>query len=77
MKMTNKNLQTSRLLNHLIKNKTITPLESWAELGIYRLSAVIFKLKAQGHDIKTLEHIDKNRFGEPVKFAKYVYKIKE
>jgi hypothetical protein len=66
--------QKIRLLQYLKKNKSITPLEAWTELGIYRLSDTIFKLRNDGHYIKTEQQTSYNKFDEKVKFAKYVYK---
>ena len=67
--------QQERVLNHLKKNKTIQPLEAWVELGIYRLSDVIFKLRTV-HDIniETKPTTTLNRFKEKVSFATYVLK---
>ena len=45
--------QKKRLLEYLAHHKTINPLESWIELGIYRLSAVILLLKKDGYNIVT------------------------
>jgi hypothetical protein len=45
--------QDKRLLDYLKDNKQIDPLTSWKELGIYRLSSCIHRLRKQGWDIKT------------------------
>ena len=37
--------QETRLLEYLKTNYRITPIEAWNELGIYRLSDVVFKLR--------------------------------
>ena len=42
-----------KVLAYLNRNKTITPLEAYRDLGTMRLSAAIFNLKKQGHKIKT------------------------
>jgi hypothetical protein len=60
-----------RLLEYLKARTRINPLEAWAELGIYRLSAVVFALRQKGHDIKTNIKPVLNRFDEPCNFAEY------
>jgi hypothetical protein len=65
--------QEDRLLNYLNKNKYINPLESWTELGIYRLSAVIYRLRQEGHNIKTREVKVQNKWGDVCAVAKYEF----
>jgi hypothetical protein len=70
--------QKERLLNWFMQtNITINPLQSWAELGIYRLSDTVFKLKADGYDIETELVTVKNRFDEDCEVAQYRYKGKK
>ena len=65
--------QRDRLLDYLKKHGTINPLESWQQLGIYRLADVVLQLRKAGHNIKT-EFIEvHNRFDEACRVAKYVY----
>lgn len=45
--------QKQRILKHLKNGKSITPLEALGVYGAYRLSAVIFDLRAAGYNIKT------------------------
>jgi hypothetical protein len=63
--------QEERLLQYLESGKTINPLQSWQELGIYRLSDVVLRLKRKGHDIITERKGCKNRFGEKCNFGEY------
>lgn len=64
--------QQERVLNHLKKHGTIQPLEAWQELAVYRLSAVIFQLRAvHGFKIKTKQTTTLNRYAEKVSFATY------
>lgn len=65
--------QKERLLDYLKANKSIDPLESWKLLGIYRLSAVVFALKKEGHDITTERKPVFNQFGEKCQVVRYVY----
>ena len=62
--------QTERLLERL-REYPVTPLDSWVDLGIYRLAARVFDLRNQGHNIeKTMVKV-RNKFGETVKVAEY------
>lgn len=56
--------QDERLLNYLKDNYNINPLEAWTELGIYRLSACIHRLRKQGWNIETETIGVFNRFDE-------------
>ena len=60
--------QAKNILAHLVQHKTITPLEAINQYGCFRLSAVIFNLKKDGHEIET-QIIKKNK----KRFAQYIY----
>lgn len=62
--------QSARLLEWL-RQKPIQPLQAWAELGIYRLGARIYDLRASGHRIGRQMVTVRNRFGEPCRVAQY------
>ena len=47
--------QNETVLAHLRKFKSITPLEAYNDLHIYRLGARIFDLRDMGHDIVNTE----------------------
>ena len=63
--------QNARLLNYLRKQARINPLQSWKILGIYRLSARVFELKALGHKIVTDRLTVRNGWGEEISVASY------
>jgi hypothetical protein len=65
--------QDQRLLDYLRDNKQIDPLTSWKELGIYRLSSCIHRLRNQGWDIKTKRKVVENSYGESCVVALYEY----
>ena len=67
MKMT----QKDRLLKYLSSGRTITPLQSWNQLGIYRLADVVYKLRKDGWNIQTKDCNVKNTFGEKCVVAEY------
>tara|TARA_R110002110_G_scaffold107824_1_gene269683 strand:+ start:185 stop:394 length:210 start_codon:yes stop_codon:yes gene_type:complete len=63
--------QEKRLLDYLKTNNKISPMEAWTELGIYRLSDVVFKLRNKDFEIETERKSVMNRFDEPCNFAEY------
>lgn len=63
--------QCTNILRYMEEMGGITQAEAVTEFGCYRLSARIADLKAQGIPIKTETVKRKNRFGEPVSFARY------
>lgn len=62
--------QCERLLDWLQK-QPITPMEAWNRLGVYRLGARIFDLKAAGHPIERDMVPVMNHFGETCVVARY------
>lgn len=50
--------QARKILAHLEKGKTITPMESMIVYSIYRLSDCIFKIRNAGHDVVTEDRMD-------------------
>lgn len=64
----------ARLLEHFERFGTITSLEAFEKYGMTRLSAVIFDLRALGYEIDTVMMESTNRYGEAVRYGKYVYK---
>jgi hypothetical protein len=66
--------QYERLHAYLKQNGSITPLAAWTELGIYRLSDSVLKLRKRGVSIKTAHVEVKNQFEESCHVAKYILK---
>lgn len=52
--------QTRRILGHLEKKGTISPMEALVNYGCFRLAAQVFKLRRAGFDVKTTLHADEN-----------------
>ena len=67
--------QDQRLLTYLMQHGSIDPITAWRELGIYRLSAAVFLLRAQGQPIETENVVVQNRFGEDCRVARYVLSL--
>ena len=65
--------QQTRVLKHLQVKGTIQPLEAWTDLGIYRLSDVIYKLR-EFYNIETKPTSTLNRYKEKVSYATYIFK---
>lgn len=65
----------NKVLSHLKKHKSITPLEAYKLYATMRLSAIIFNLREE-YDIITRIIEDVDKFGQDVRYAKYVYKKK-
>ena len=65
--------QTDEIKRHLLKEGYITSFQAFSEYGITRLSAIIYDLRhKEDWDIKTTNIIKRNRYGNPVIFAKYI-----
>lgn len=60
--------QAKKVLVHLEKHKSITPLEALGVYGIFRLAARIWELRQIGKQITTIYMKDEN--GKP--YARYV-----
>lgn len=67
MKMT----QKARIKRFMEENGSITAAEAMQEFGCMRLAARIDELINDGEEIHTTMVRDKNRFGEPVHYARY------
>ena len=70
--MESKMSQQDRLLNYLETNHQINPLTAWSELGIYRLSDTVLKLRKKGHNIITEKLNVNNRWNEKCTVANYI-----
>ena len=66
MEKVKKQTKQEKVLTHLQTYGSITPLEALNEYGSFRLGALIFNLRKEGHDITT-NIIPKKGF------AKYTY----
>ena len=53
MKKSKKISKQSKVLAHLVSGKSITPIEALELYGCFRLGALIFNLRSDGHKIDT------------------------
>lgn len=66
--------QKERVLEYMAGFGSISSMEAFVDLGITRLSAVIFDLKKAGHEIDMKYENGKNRFEEKTRYARYTLK---
>lgn len=65
--------QKKMVLDYIRAFGSITPLDAFRDLGITRLSAIVFRLREDGHDIDKAIEIGKNRFGNLTRYARYSF----
>lgn len=63
--------QTEKILRHIEEHGSITPLEAMSEYGIMRLASRICDIKRAGYPVHKETETAKNRYGEPVRYARY------
>ena len=63
--------QCKALMGYLKRNGSITQKDALIKLGIARLASRIYDLRNIGADIHVQPEIVQNRFGKPVKIARY------
>lgn len=69
--MKGKPSQRDLLLQYLKEHGSITGAEAFEKLGIYRLSARIADLRAEGYVIETIYKQEVNKRGENVTYGEY------
>lgn len=67
-----KTTQREMVLNYIREFGYITSWDAYADLGISQLGARIFELKERGYLFKKEKVKKLNRWGQPVKFDKYM-----
>ena len=63
--------QCERILKYIEENQSITQLDALREFGCMRLASRISDLKRQGVPVKMEMEKSKNRYGEPIWYARY------
>ena len=63
--------QEQKVLNYLKKHGSITSWEAFEHFHITRLSARIYRLRAEGHIIDTVNKTKKNEEGSVTNYAMY------
>lgn len=59
------------VLQWLQTHASISSMEAIKEFGATRLSAIVFNLRKRGYDIETVMVDGRDRFGNPMRFARY------
>lgn len=65
--------QKKMVLDYITEFGSITPIDAFRDLGITRLSAVVFNLREEGHDIEKVIETSKNRFGNRTRYVRYSF----
>ena len=65
--------QAQLIIDYMRKNGSITTMQAF-EMGITRLASRIHDLRGMGLDIESESVKSKNRYGEPVRFARYRFR---
>lgn len=63
--------QKEQILRHLNDYGSITQLEAFRDYGIMRLASRINDIRRDGVNITVAMERTKNRYGEPVSYARY------
>ena len=64
--------QEQRILDHLQTFGSITQIDALKEYGIMRLASRISDLRDKEYDIETTYENSLNRYGEKIRYARYV-----
>lgn len=64
--------QNEMIIKHLCDHKSITPWEAMREYGCMRLSERIREIERSGFSIRHETETNINKFGKPVRYARYV-----
>lgn len=63
--------QKQMVLDYMNEHGSITSMDAYRDLGITRLSAVVFDLRELGYKVKTTDERGRNRYGEATSYARY------
>lgn len=65
--------QCDRIIKYMNEFGSITQLEAIRELACFRLASRINDIKRKGYNVRTERITLKNRWGEPVRIARYSF----
>ena len=75
METKSKMTQCDRILDYIEQFGSISQLDAFVDLGVYRLASRIHDLRCKGYAIKSETKTSRNRFGEPVSFKVYSFEV--
>ena len=65
--------QKELVLQYITDFGSITPMEAFNDLGITKLATRISEMRKEGKEFKIDMVKKKNRYGKPVRFARYSF----
>lgn len=65
--------QHQRVIQYIEQFGSITPMQAFADLGITKLATRISEMRKSGMEFKIEMVQGKNRFEEPVRYARYSF----
>ena len=65
--------QKELVLQYIADFGSITPMEAFGDLGITKLATRISEMRKEGKEFKIDMVKRKNRYGKPVRFARYSF----
>lgn len=63
--------RAERVYAYMKEFGSITPMDAIKDLGYTRLACAISEMKRDGHKVRKKYETKKNRFGQPVTYARY------
>lgn len=63
--------QKQRVLDYIEQFGSISSMEAIQSFGATRLSVIIFNLRKRGYNIETVRCEGTDRFGNPMRYARY------
>lgn len=63
--------QCERILDYIAENGSITQLDALREFGCMRLASRMCDIKRLGYPVRMEIEKNKNRYGEPIHYARY------
>ena len=63
--------RSERVYEYMREFGSITTLDAFRDLGCTRLACAISEMKREGHSVRKTYETRKNRFGQPVTYARY------
>jgi len=63
--------RAERVYSYMKEFGSITPMDAFRDLGYTRLACAINEMKRDGHPVRKEYETRKNRYGQPVTYARY------
>lgn len=63
--------QCERILQYIEENGSITQLDALREFGCMRLASRMCDIKKMGYPVTKIMEKSKNRYGDPITYARY------